>query len=511
MAAELHSELTAHAAPAAPMCAVVGLGKRFGSSWACRQVDLLLQAGEVHALVGENGAGKSTLLKMLHGLHRPDEGQLEIDGVRVAFASPREAEAAGIALVPQELDLFPDLTVAENLFVGCNRPRTRWGGIDWRALRRQAEALFATLGIELAVGAPAHTLSGADAQMVAIARALLREARIVLMDEPTAALTQRETQRLFALIRGLTARGACVVYVSHRLEEVFEIADRVTVLRDGLRMHTGPMREMTLGKLVQLMIGRPLEKLFQRTRHRAGEIVLQASGLERRGVFQAISLDLRRGEVVGLCGLIGAGRSALAQTIVGLYSATAGELRVRGEAMHIDHIGTAIKHGIVYVPEERRSQGLFLDFPADWNLSFGALRQLSQWGCVQRSREQAISASWRGKLAVRGDAAAPVSALSGGNQQKVLLARSLALEPEVILLDEPTRGVDVGAKAEIYRIIDELASAGKAILMISSDMVELLALSDRVLVMHQGRLTGEFLGPEFPLDQIGEAVMGVAS
>jgi ABC-type sugar transport system ATPase subunit len=500
------------ASVATPLCKLTGLGKRFGSTWACRNIDLTLRPGEVHALLGENGAGKSTLIKVLHGHYRPDEGHIEISGRAVDFTSPREAEAAGIVAVRQELDLFPDLTIAENLFVGRPRPRTRWGRFDWQSMRRQARDIFHTLGVDLDVASPAHTLSGAHKQMVEIARALLRDARIVLMDEPTAALTDRETQCLFAFIRELTARGVSVIYISHRLEEIFEIADSVTVMRDGGLVGHGPMSEMTLPQLVQLMIGRPLEKLFQRTSHQPGDLLLEVRRLGRSRVFRDVSFKVRGGEIVGLYGLIGAGRSELAQTIVGLDTATTGEICVRGRLARIDNPRAAIQHGVVYVPEERRSQGLFLDFPSEWNISFASLQRLSRWGWVIKDKEQALAARFRETLAIRGDRpAAPVYTLSGGNQQKVLLAKSLALEPDVILLDEPTRGVDVGAKAEIYRIIDELARAGKAVLMISSDMVELLSISDRILVMRQGELMGEFAGPDFPVERIGQAAMGAVS
>jgi len=512
MAAELewNDGATQMDSDATPLCNLVGLGKRFGSTWACRDIDLTLQPGQVHALLGENGAGKSTVIKMLHGLYRPDSGHIEIAGKAVAFTSPREAEKAGIAIVPQELDLFPDLSVAENLFVGRARPRNRWGGFDWRSMRRQAAEVFKTLGVDFDVSALAQSLSGANAQLVEIARALICEGKILLMDEPTAALTDRETQRLFAITRELTSRGVGVVYISHRLEEIFQIADYVTVMRDGARVSSGPIRDMTMPKLVHYMIGRPLEKLFQRGARVPGELLLEVRGFTQSGVFQDVSFALRSGETVGLCGLIGAGRSELAQSIVGLSASSGGEIRVRGRPIRIDSPRKAIEHGMVYVPEERRSQGLFLDFPVGWNISFGSLKPLSRGGWVSKNRECELVARLHKLLEISGGGlAAPVATLSGGNQQKVLLAKSLALAPDIILLDEPTRGVDVGAKAEIYRIIDELARGGKAVLMISSDMIELLSMSDRILVMREGRLAGEFAGPDFPVDRIGEAVMGV--
>jgi ABC-type sugar transport system ATPase subunit len=449
-------------------------------------------------------------MKMLHGFYSPDEGEIVVAGRHVSFNSPREAQAAGIALIPQELDLFPDLSSTENLFVGRTRPRKYGIAFDWRKMRREARAVFQTLGVELDVDAPARTLSSANAQMVEIARALMREAKIILMDEPTAALTSREAERLFAIVDELTARGVGVVYISHRLEEVFRIADRATVMRDGRCVYTGPIAEMTLPQLIHLMVGRPLEKLFHRTARVPGEPALELRGLTRPGAFEDVSCTLQRGEVVGLSGLIGAGRSELAQTIFGLYGASAGEVRVHGHPLLIDRARTAADNGIAYVPEERRSQGLFLDFPVGWNISFSSLKRLSRMFWILKGAEHAISEHFQKLLSIRGGAEmTPVSALSGGNQQKVMLSKSLALEPEIVLLDEPTRGVDVGARAEIYRIIDDLANSGKAVLLISSDLNELVCMSDRILVMHQGRLVGEFTGPAFPVERIGAAATGI--
>ena len=496
--------------PVGPACRLVGISKHFGGVWACRHVDLEIFPGEVHAILGENGAGKSTLMKMLHGFYIPEEGHIEVGGARVNFPSPRDAEAAGVALIPQELDLFPDLSVVENLFVGRKRPRNNLGGFDWSAMRRQALELFKTLGVELDVNAPARRLSGANAQMVEIARALIRDARIVLMDEPTAALTEREAEKLFSITRDLTSRGVAVVYISHRLEEIFKIANRVTVMRDGSRIHTGAITDMTLSGLIQMMVGRPLEKLFHRSPRVVGPPVLEVHQLCRRGVFEDITLTVRSGEVVGLSGLIGAGRSEVAQAIFGIHPASGGAIRVHGQNLQVTNPHFALNNGIVYVPEERRSQGLLLDFPIEWNISFSSLPQLSRFGWVMRRNERAMAEQFQKLFAIRGgDMESPVSSLSGGNQQKVLLSKCLVLRPHIILLDEPTRGVDVGAKAEIYRIIDDLALSGKAILMISSELNELLSMSDRILVMHQGRLTANFDGPNFSADQIGAAAAGV--
>ena len=492
------------------LCRMIGTGKQFAGAWACRNVDLTLRAGEVHAVLGENGAGKSTLMKMLHGVYTLGEGSIEIGGKPVSFATPRDAEAAGVAMIPQELDLFPDLSVCENLFIGRSRPRTRFGAFDWAAMRREARELFGRLGIDIDVRAPVRSLSAASAQMVEIARALIREARIVLMDEPTAALSQREADRLFAIVRDLCARGVSVVYITHRLEEVFENADRVTVMRDGARVHTGPAHELDTHALVQLMVGRPLQKLFHRTVRTAGDVALSVSGLTRRGAFTDVSFELRRGEILGLAGLIGAGRSELAQAIFGIAPADAGTIAVHGRPVTIKTAATALKHGIAYLPEERRSQGLHLNFSSPWNVAFGNLENLTMAGLIRPSRERATAERYQSMFSIRGDMSKPVGGLSGGNQQKVLLSKLLFQEPDIILLDEPTRGVDVGARAEIYRIIDDLANAGKAILMISSELNEVLSMADRILVMYRGRVGAPFEGPDFSAQQIGFATAGVS-
>ena len=496
--------------PRVMACRLINAGKSFGGIWAVRHVELEIFAGEIHAVMGENGAGKSTLMKMLHGVHLPDEGQVEVCGRIVTLTSPRVAEAVGIAMVPQELDLFPDLSIVENLFVGRKRPRTRFGTFDWPAMRRAALAAFERLDIKIDVDATVRSLSGANAQMVEIARALMHDARIVIFDEPTAALTEREAQRLFGIVGELKRRGVAIVYISHRLDEVFQIADRITVLRDGERIHTGPTRNLDVTRLIQMMVGRPLSKLFHRTRHPAGDIMLELRKLGRRGIFRDISFTLRRGEIVGLSGLIGAGRSEVAQAIFGIAPATEGQILIAGRPVGITTSRQGIGHGIIYVPEERRSQGLVLEYSVDWNMCFSALDRISPGGFVSRRREKEIAERFRALFSIRcSGIRAPVGSLSGGNQQKVLLAKALVVEPGIILLDEPTRGVDVGAKAEIYRIIDDLAAAGKAVLMVSSEMNELLSMADRILVMHRGQLTGSFEGPDFPVDAIGAAAAGV--
>jgi ABC-type sugar transport system ATPase subunit len=482
--------------------------KRFGGVTAVEDVDFDLRPGEVHALVGENGAGKSTLMKMVHGLYTPDEGTLEVGGEAVEFASPRDAEAAGIAMIPQELDLFPELSITENLFVGRQRPRTRWGTLDRAAMRAEARERLRSLGVDMDVTTTVKGHSAANQQIVAIARALVGEARAVVMDEPTASLTEREVQQLFRIISELTSGGVGVVYISHRLDEIFAISDRITVLRDGHHITTAPTSELDAEELVRLMVGRPLNELFTRSPHSPGEVALEVRGLSRAGEFEAVDLVVRRGEIVGLSGLVGAGRSEVAQCIFGIRSPESGEIRIDGEEVQIHSPQAAMERGIFYVPEERRSQGLILPFSIKNNITLSILDRISRFGFVPRAERQTADRFAR-DLSIRGAKMSdPVSRLSGGNQQKVVLAKSLAREPSILLLDEPTRGIDVGAKSEIYRLIDDLAKEGKAILLISSELEEVLSMSDRILVMREGHITGEFNREEATQENVMTAATG---
>jgi rhamnose transport system ATP-binding protein len=475
-----------------PIFRLAGVTKRFGGVVAVQQVDFDLRPGEVHALVGENGAGKSTLMKIVDGLYAPDEGSLEVNGQGASFSSPRDAEEAGIAMIPQELDLFPELSVAENLFVGRKRPRTRWGGLDRNAMRAEARRRLGSLVVDLDVTALVKHLSAANQQIVAIARALVGDARAVVMDEPTSSLTDREARQLFRIIEELTSSDVGVVYISHRLEEIFEIADRITVLRDGRHITTAPVSELDSEELVRFMVGRPLNELFSRHPHEPGEVALEVRRLTRAGEFADVDLTLRRGEILGLAGLVGAGRTELAQAIFGIRTPESGEIFVDGEEARIHSPQAAMERGIFYVPEERRSQGLILPFSIKNNITLSILDRISRFGFVPRSERQTAD-RFAKELSIRGAGMSePVARLSGGNQQKVVVAKSLAREPSVLLLDEPTRGVDVGAKSEIYRLMDDLAKEGKALLLISSELEEVLSMSDRILVMREGRIAGEF-------------------
>jgi ABC-type sugar transport system ATPase subunit len=501
-------ETRAVGAAATPVFRLEGVTKRFGGVVAVEDVAFDLRPGEVHALVGENGAGKSTLMKMVDGLYGPDEGTLEVGGEAASFTSPREAEAAGIAMIPQELDLFPELSVAENLFVGRKRPRTGWGGLDWETMRGEVRKRLDDLGVGLDATSAVKRLSVAEQQIVAIARALVGEAQAVIMDEPTSSLTERETRQLFGIIEDLTAEGVGVVYITHRLEEIFEISERITVLRDGHHIKTAPATELDAEELIRLMVGRPLNELFTRSQSSPGETVLEVRGLTREREFEGVDLALRRGEILGLAGLVGAGRTELAQSIFGIRHPDSGEIFIDGEEARIHSPQAAMERGIFLVPEERRSQGLILPFSIKNNITLSILDRISRFGFVSRS-ERGIADRFMGELSIRGaEVSAPVNRLSGGNQQKVVVAKSLAREPNVLLLDEPTRGVDVGAKSEIYRLMDDLAKEGKAILLISSELEEVLSMADRVMVMREGRISGEFSRREATQESVMTAATG---
>jgi rhamnose transport system ATP-binding protein len=488
------------------------IAKHFDGVVAVDGVSFDVRAGEVHALVGENGAGKSTLVKVAVGYHQLDQGEIRIDGERRALASTHDAELAGIAMIPQELDQFLDLSVAENLYVGRRRPRTRWGGIDRASMAVTANEVLARLGVRLDVRSTMRQLSVAQRQIVAIARALVDEARIVIMDEPTSALSEREAERLFGIVRELTNDGVGIVYISHRLEEVFAIADRITVLRDGRHIATSAAGDLDAEELVRLMVGRPLSELYTRQRGDAGDAALELRGLSLPGTFEDVDLILRRGEVVGLAGLIGAGRTEVAQAVFGAAPAAAGTIVVDGRDVTVRQPADAMALGIAYVPEERQSQGLVLDFSIARNISLSSLRALVRYGLVDRRKERALAERFATTLTIRGAPLdAPVSRLSGGNQQKVVVSKVLAREPDIILLDEPTRGIDVGAKSEIYELIDELAAAGKAVLMISSELLEVLALSDRVVVMREGRVVGELGHRDATQERVMTLATGVAA
>jgi rhamnose transport system ATP-binding protein len=493
-----------------PVLQLTGISKRFGAVQALTDVDLALFAGEVHALVGENGAGKSTLVKILAGIHQPDAGDMKLEDQELVLSGPAAARDLGIAVIHQHPNLFPDLTVAENVFVG-RLPRNPVRGVDWGELNRSAERLFANLGVKQSVSVPVRGLSVADQQLVEIAKALSLDARVLVMDEPTASLSSREVERLFTIIRQLRGRAVAVLFVDHRMEEVFEIADRVSILRDGRHVITALISELTPADAIRHMVGRRLETLFPKEQATIGEVALEVSGLARKGVFSDVSFQVRRGEILGLAGLVGAGRTEVARVLFGIDRADAGEVLVAGKPAHIKSPKDAMRLGIVYVPEDRHEQGLVLDFSIAANVSLPIVQRLSRLLVVDRAQEKRLAADYSKQLQVRSTGVdQPASGLSGGNQQKVVIAKWLATRPTVLLLDEPTQGVDIGAKAEVHRIISQLAAQGMAIVLISSELLEVLGMADRIVVLHEGRVAAEFGRDDASQERIMAAATGQA-
>ena len=463
------------------------VSKAFDGVQALRDVSFALQSGEVHALMGENGAGKSTLVKILAGLHGPDRGEVRVKGQKVKLSNPHEAMCHGITMIHQELMPVPDMTVAENLLLG-REPRGRFPGtIDRRALRREALRLLSLLQMDLPVDAPMRTLSVAGKQTVEIARAIGFDASVVIMDEPTASLSEREVGALFKVIRTLKSRGVAIIYITHKMDEVFKLADRMTVLRDGAHIRTVRAEELKESQLISLMVGRELVGRRVHARTVSVECVLSVSGLSRDGAFQNVSFELKRGEVLGLAGLMGAGRSEVACALFGLSPADSGEIRVRGRQVRIRRPSQAMGLGIGMVTEDRRGFGLVPLMSVRHNITLSALHTCCRGPVIRPVSEAALSVRAINEYGIKtGHADQAVSQLSGGNQQKVVIARALLPEPEIVILDEPTRGIDIGAKAEVYAIIAKLAGQGRAVLLISSELPELLAVCDRLLVMRQG-------------------------
>ena len=465
--------------------------KSYGAVRALHDGNLSLRAGEVRALMGENGAGKSTRVKVLGGVVRRDAGEMLVDGTSVDFHSPHDARDAGIAVIYQEPTLFPDLSVAENVVMGYH-PLGALKRIDRGAMHRQVQGLLDRLGVRLDPERPVRGLSIADQQIVEIAKALSFDARVLIMDEPTAALSGPEVERLFGVVRTQREHGSAVLFISHRLEEVFAVCDTVTVMRDGAVVHDAAIADITPDELVRRMVGRELTALFPKQDAKVGEAVLSVHRLTREGVFFDISFDVRAGEIVALAGLVGAGRSEVARAIFGIDRADAGHVEVAGNRLAPGRPLAAMRAGIGFVPEDRRQQGLVMDLSIARNTALTRMRSLSRGGLIRSSAENGLAREWAARLQLKFHRLEDsVGTLSGGNQQKVVLGKWLATDPKVLIVDEPTRGIDVGTKAEVHRLMSELAGQGVAVLMISSELPEVLGMADRVLVMHEGRLTGE--------------------
>jgi len=493
-----------------PLLELRDVHKSFAAVHALRGVSIELHAGEVHGLAGENGAGKSTIVRTIGGEHRPDTGEVLVDGQPVVFGGPRDAQRHGIAVIHQEPTQFPDLTVAENVFMG-RQPLRSFRRIDRAAMNRRAAELFSSLGVPIEPGRVTRGLSIADQQIIEIGKALSAEARIIVMDEPTAALSTVEAERLFRVAGRLAENGAALLFISHRLEEMYAICQRVTVLRDGALVTTAPIADLDRDTLVRSMVGRPVSQLYPERDAEAGDTALVVEGLTRAGVFADVSFQVRRGEIVGLAGLVGSGRSEVARAIFGVDQLDRGVVTVAGKRLRAGDPKAAIEAGVAMVPEDRREQGLILDLSIERNATLPRLGAVSRWGVMSRAKERSTARTWAQRLGVKhAKLSDPVATLSGGNQQKVVLGKWLATEPVVLIVDEPTRGIDVGAKVEVHALLSELAASGIAVLMISSELSEVLGMADRVLVMHEGRLTAELSTADATEENVLRAATGDA-
>ena len=468
------------------------VSKSFGPVVALRSGHLALQPGSIHALVGENGAGKSTLVKIMAGLYQRDSGDFEMDGVAVDFRSTAEAKAAGIAVIYQEPTLFPDLSVTENVFMGRQPTRGRLRRIDRRAMRTEVQQLMDRLGVRIDPDRPAEGLSIADQQIIEIAKAISLDAKVLIMDEPTAALSGVEVERLFSVARSLRDEGRALLFISHRFDEVFALCDTITVMRDGAYISTDAAADTDVPEIVRRMVGRDVHELFPKQETTVGEPLLVVEGLTMPGVFHDISFEVRAGEIVGLAGLVGAGRSEVARAVFGVDPYLTGQVSLAGRPVPPRNPGAAMRQGLALVPEDRRKQGLVIDASVGQNITAAIRKPLSKLGLITTGLENTAAQVWASRLEVKTRALdAVVGTLSGGNQQKVVLGKWLATGPKVLIIDEPTRGIDVGTKSEVHRMMSELASQGLGILMISSELPEVLGMADRVLVMREGRITGE--------------------
>lgn len=487
---------------------IEGISKSFPGVQALDDVTMNVRPGTVHAVLGENGAGKSTLMKILIGMYHPDSGTVTFEGKKVNISDTRSALAMGISMIHQELSAVLEMSVAENIYLG-REPRNRFGLIDRRAMNRQAAELFARWNIPLVPTAPMKSLSVAGMQMAEIAKAISYDARVVIMDEPTSAITDREVDLLFEMVNQLRDAGTAILYITHKMDEVFRISDEVTVFRDGRLVATNPASEMDSAALIRLMVGRELTHLFPKEPAEIGDVVLSVRGLRRGRLVNDVSFDLHRGEILGLAGLMGAGRTEVLETIFGIQRAEAGEITVHGKRVRIRDPRDAIRAGIGLLTEDRKGTGIMGVLSVRDNMFSAALPRFSRIGFLSGKQMNEAGEAQRDALAIKTPTLRQViENLSGGNQQKVLISRWLLTLPDILMIDEPTRGIDVGAKSEIHRLMSTLAGQGKAIIMVSSEMPEVLGMSDRIVVMHEGRVSGELSRAEATQDRVMELATG---
>lgn len=469
---------------------MIGICKSFGANKVLGGVNLHVRPGEVHALMGENGAGKSTLMNILTGIHKADAGTIMVDGKEVTFRNNKDAEEHGIAFIHQELNIWPNLSVLENLFL-MNQPKTRFGTIDFKKMREMAEAKCQEIGIELPLDEIAGECSVGQQQMTEITRSLMLDAKTVIMDEPTAALTERETDRLFDVMRKLKNKGVSIIYISHRMEEVFANCDTITVMRDGQTISSRPTEETNMDQIVGDMVGRVMSEYYPARTNVPGDEVFRVEGFTQPGVFQDISFNLRKGEILGVAGLMGAGRTEIMRAIFGVDPHESGKLYFEGKEIHIKNPGDAIRQGFGFITENRKTEGLILDFSIERNIALPSEERLAKSHVINDKNEFDFSRELSKRLGVKAqDINLPASTLSGGNQQKVVIAKWVGMHPKLLILDEPTRGIDIGAKKDIYDLMNELTAKGVSIIMVSSELPEVIGMSDRILVIHEGRAAG---------------------
>ncbi len=493
----------------APVLSLDNITKTFPGVKALDGVELHLYAGEVTALIGENGAGKSTVVKTLTGIYQPDGGQIMLDGKPVHFPTPQDAADAGVTAIHQETVLFDELTVAENVFIG-HAPKNRFGLIDTKAMHAKTTEILASIGAPIDAGVKLKDLGIASRHLVAIARALSVEARVVIMDEPTAALSQTEIEELYDLVDTLKAQGKAILFISHKFDEIFRIADRFTVFRDGQFVGAGKMADIKEAELVQMMVGRAVEQLFPKRHAEIGDEVLKVVGYSHPTEFEDINFTLRRGEILGFYGLVGAGRSEFMQSLIGITRPSKGVVRIDGTVQVIRSPADAIQAGIVYVPEDRGKQGAIVDMPIFQNVTLPSLHKTSRNGFIRLAEEFAMAREYTERLDLRAASLnTNVGALSGGNQQKVVIAKWLATQPRVIILDEPTKGIDIGSKAAVHDFMSELAAQGLSVIMVSSEIPEILGMSDRVIVMREGRMVVELQGDDLSPETLVRHAVGI--
>ena len=494
-----------------PLLTLSGISKSFPGVRALHEVGLELYPGEVTALIGENGAGKSTLVKILTGIYQPDSGEITVAGKPVTLATAHAAFGQGITAIHQETVLFDELTVAENIYLG-HAPRTRLNTIDWRKMRREAQDVLDSMGAKISADTRLRDLGIANRHLVAVARAMSIEAQIVIMDEPTAALSQKEIEELYVLIELLKKDGKAVLFISHKFDEIYRIADRYTVFRDGEMVGKGFIREAKQSEIIRLMVGRPVDTIFPQRAAAIGEPVLTVSGLSHPTEFDGISFEVKRGEILGFYGLVGAGRSEVMQSIFGMTRPSSGQIEIEGKAIAPKSPADAVDAGIVYVPEERGRQGVVIGLPIFQNISLPSLRRTSKSGVLKLAEEFSLARTFTQRLDLRASSLSQdVGTLSGGNQQKIVIAKWLATTPKVIILDEPTKGIDIGSKAAVHGFMAELVAEGLSVIMVSSELPEILGMSDRVAVMRDGRIAAIFDSDGLTAETLVRVAAGMAA